>query len=456
MHFEATAGGRTEPDAGTDVRRGVVPLVLLTLAVGIPVDASGAWWAQPLVSLWTWGALAWIAAAAPAAERRALAACVVLATAGELFLKDVWGLYEYRLHNLPLFIPAGHALVYAAATRMSAGAPRWLPGAVAAGFAGYAAGAALTGVDTFGLPWLVGVPGVSDGERRSPAVRHPVPVRAGDRALWHRSARLALLHARAVVRAHDHQSAGVDRRGLLHPRDAGASRRESSRIVANRWALSPCETAVSRATVRAPYDYSGWLPKGMIMEMQRMRRDILRGGLAAAGLGVIGVPEWVLPALAQGATVVPFLDFPDTFNANPAPDRRLFDSRTLTSFTTPKDQFFTTQHYGHPVLDEATFKLQVSGLVNAPKAFSLDDLKKMPKGEVMFGFECSGNRAPVQGLCSNGKWTGVPLAALLKTRWRQGQRPRVRLPRRRPRRGRGRVAHPEVQARPAVRPQHAA
>ena len=148
--------------------------------------------------------------------------------------------------------------------------------------------------------------------------------------------------------------------------------------------------------------------------MQQTRRNILRGGLAAAGLGMIGVPEWVLPALAQGATVVPFLDFPENFNANPAPDRRLFDSRTLTSFTTPKDQFFTTQHYGHPVLDEATFKLQVSGLVNTPKAFSIADLKTMPKGEVMFGFECSGNRAPLQGLCSNGKWTGVPLAALLK------------------------------------------
>ncbi len=43
------------------------------------------------------------------------------------------------------------------------------------------------------------------------------------------------------------------------------------------------------------------------------------------------------------------------------------------------------------------------------------DLKKMPKGDVMFGFECSGNRAPVQGLASNGKWTGVPLATLLKS-----------------------------------------
>ena len=150
------------------------------------------------------------------------------------------------------------------------------------------------------------------------------------------------------------------------------------------------------------------------MSEQHTRRNILRTGLAAASLGIIGVPDWVLPALAQGATVVPFLDFPDTFNANPAPDRRMYDSRTLESFVTPKDQFFTTQHYGHPVVDAAAFKLYVGGLVNAPKSFTLDELKKMPKGDVMFGFECSGNRAPVQGLASNGKWTGVPLAALMK------------------------------------------
>ncbi len=150
------------------------------------------------------------------------------------------------------------------------------------------------------------------------------------------------------------------------------------------------------------------------MSEQQTRRNILRTGLAAAGLGIMGVPDWVLPALAQGATVVPFLDFPETFNANPAPDRRMYDSRTLESFVTPKDQFFTTQHYGHPVVDAAAFKLYVGGLVNAPKSFTLDELKKMPKGDVMFGFECSGNRAPVQGLASNGKWTGVPLAALMK------------------------------------------
>ena len=29
------------------------------------------------------------------------------------------------------------------------------------------------------------------------------------------------------------------------------------------------------------------------------RRDVLKTGLAAAGLGMLGLPEWALPVLAQ-------------------------------------------------------------------------------------------------------------------------------------------------------------
>ena len=131
----------------------VVAVALATLALGIPLDASAAWWAQPVVSMWAWTALLWIAAGASRAHRRELATCVVLATAGELFLKDVWGLYEYRLGNLPLFIPAGHALVYAAASRLSAAAPRWLPAAVVSACVAVVGVGAWRGYDTFGLLW---------------------------------------------------------------------------------------------------------------------------------------------------------------------------------------------------------------------------------------------------------------------------------------------------------------
>lgn len=132
----------------------VVVLALATLAVGIPVDASGAVWAQPVVSISTWAVLGAIVALSQPRERTELVACVVLATLGELFLKDVWGLYVYRLDNLPLFIPPGHALVYASARRMARIAPRWLPVAVAVTFAWVVARGAWAGIDTFGLLWF--------------------------------------------------------------------------------------------------------------------------------------------------------------------------------------------------------------------------------------------------------------------------------------------------------------
>jgi DMSO/TMAO reductase YedYZ molybdopterin-dependent catalytic subunit len=147
--------------------------------------------------------------------------------------------------------------------------------------------------------------------------------------------------------------------------------------------------------------------------MDMRRRDVLRGGLAVAGLSVLNVPEWALPALAQGEEVVPFADWPDNFNPTPAADRRLLDVRTIAGPMTPADQWFTTQHYGHPVIDPAAFRLRVSGMVDRPLSLSLDELRGMGATEVVAGFECSGNRRPLQGLSSNGRWTGVPLRTVL-------------------------------------------
>ena len=149
------------------------------------------------------------------------------------------------------------------------------------------------------------------------------------------------------------------------------------------------------------------------MTNRNMRREILKGGLAFAGLSVFGIPEWALPALAQGETLVPFTDIPANANFTPAPDRRTFDLRKIDGPFTPKDQFFTTQHYGHPEVDPATFRLKVTGLVDRPKSLSLDDLKKMGNAELIAGFECSGNRRPLQGLSGNGRWNGVPLKTVL-------------------------------------------
>ena len=149
------------------------------------------------------------------------------------------------------------------------------------------------------------------------------------------------------------------------------------------------------------------------MTTQNTRREILKGGLAVAGLSVLGIPDWAMPVLAQGETLVEFTDLPANINLNPTADRRIIDIRNINGVFTPRDQFFTTQHYGHPDIDPAAYRLRIAGLVDRPIALSLADIKAMRSTDIVFGFECSGNRRPLQGLSSNGRWTGVPLKTVL-------------------------------------------
>jgi DMSO/TMAO reductase YedYZ molybdopterin-dependent catalytic subunit len=149
--------------------------------------------------------------------------------------------------------------------------------------------------------------------------------------------------------------------------------------------------------------------KGANMTIRSTRRNLLKGSLAVAGLSVFGLPEWALPVLAQGETLVPFTDIPDNVKWEVPPDRRTLDVRTIDGPFTPADKWATTQHYGHPEVDMATYKLKVSGLVDKPLALTIDDLKKMGNTDLVAGFECSGNRGPLQGLSGNGRWTGLPL-----------------------------------------------
>ncbi|MEE2636874.1 MAG: molybdopterin-dependent oxidoreductase [Acidobacteriota bacterium] len=145
------------------------------------------------------------------------------------------------------------------------------------------------------------------------------------------------------------------------------------------------------------------------------RREMMKRSLAAAGAGVLGANRWALPALAQDEVVVPFTDVPEGFGQpNPESAIRIFDIRTIDGPYTPRDAFYTIQHFDKPEVDPATFQLGVSGLVDRPTELSLDDIRGMGSTEVDAGYECSGNSPRlIQGLSSNGRWTGVPLRAVL-------------------------------------------
>jgi hypothetical protein len=87
--------------------------IAATIVSGLAIDGAGFSWSQPAVNAFAWlllGALVW---RSEAPERVVLIACLVFATAGEVFLALTWRVYDYRLGNLPLFVPPGHVLLYA-------------------------------------------------------------------------------------------------------------------------------------------------------------------------------------------------------------------------------------------------------------------------------------------------------------------------------------------------------
>jgi DMSO/TMAO reductase YedYZ molybdopterin-dependent catalytic subunit len=151
------------------------------------------------------------------------------------------------------------------------------------------------------------------------------------------------------------------------------------------------------------------------MSAEMTRRETLKKGLAVAGLMAL-VPEWAIPALAQGEVDVPFTDVPATFNPNPPNgNNRFLDIRKIDGLITPNDQFFFIQHYNRPELDAAAHRIRLTGLVSRPTDLSLADLKAMKAVDVVNGYECSGNSPrAMQGLSSNGRFTGVRLRDVLK------------------------------------------
>ncbi|HYH43202.1 MAG TPA: hypothetical protein VD867_14605 [Burkholderiales bacterium] len=129
-------------------------LIVFAIAAGLAIEVRMDLPGQIALSAVIWLVLFYVLAPIERQERHALLACLVIATAGELFLSLVWGLYTYRLGNVPLFVPAGHVmlllLAIALAQQMSARFACGVLGCAAA----YALVAAVTGLDTFALPLL--------------------------------------------------------------------------------------------------------------------------------------------------------------------------------------------------------------------------------------------------------------------------------------------------------------
>jgi hypothetical protein len=109
------------------------------------------------------GALTWIVLLAALRPLSGLARAqalgvVCFATVGEVTGSLLWGVYHYRLHNLPLFIPPAHGLVYLSGVSLAGIVPARRLVAVAAVAASAWGLVGLTVLPRLDLAGAVGVP----------------------------------------------------------------------------------------------------------------------------------------------------------------------------------------------------------------------------------------------------------------------------------------------------------
>ncbi len=89
------------------------------LAALLAVDSQVGRQGEIALGVLTFAVLAMALRPLPPLARAQAAGVVIFATVGEVTGSLVWGVYHYRLHNLPLFIPPAHGLVYLSGVALS-------------------------------------------------------------------------------------------------------------------------------------------------------------------------------------------------------------------------------------------------------------------------------------------------------------------------------------------------
>jgi hypothetical protein len=91
-------------------------LGLIPVALGLDARVTGIS-EQNWLGLGAWVILFACTRFSPPTERRQVWTMVGISTCVELWSSVVWGIYRYHFHNMPLFVPPGHGLVYLFALR---------------------------------------------------------------------------------------------------------------------------------------------------------------------------------------------------------------------------------------------------------------------------------------------------------------------------------------------------
>lgn len=175
------------------------------------------------------------------------------------------------------------------------------------------------------------------------------------------------------------------------------------------------------------------------------RRRFLKNGAALAGLAAtpfrsaMGVTRTDKPEASQDynnygvrSQFETWARQPD-YPSMPFPAKLVTPLQDLTGIITPSPLHFVANHSVPPDIDPREYSLVIHGMVEHPRIYTLEELKRLPSVSRIYFLECVGNSAPaahgmfnpsssrksfetaqdIHGRVSCSEWTGVPLSVLL-------------------------------------------
>ncbi len=184
--------------------------------------------------------------------------------------------------------------------------------------------------------------------------------------------------------------------------------------------------------------------------VEKSRRDVLRGGLAAGGALVAGtaaaraesealiteVQPWQ-QSLGLGVDARPY-GTPSEFEKNvvrrnvawltasPESSVNFTPLHKLEGIITPNGLCFERHHAGIAEIDPANHRFMINGLVERPMVFTMEDLRRFPRENHIYFLECAANSGMewrgaqlngcqfTHGMVHNVMYTGVRLKHILE------------------------------------------
>ena len=164
MHFDrreirvgaSASAARLEADFQITGRQAA--LFAVSILLGLYVDQKIELWGQLATSLAVWVVMLRLMHRARGELRVLVLACLVWSTFGEIVGSLLWGLYTYRLYNVPPFVPPGHVLMMGLALFLAQRYRTWVLAAapaIALAYALYALSARVDMVSVALTPILV-------------------------------------------------------------------------------------------------------------------------------------------------------------------------------------------------------------------------------------------------------------------------------------------------------------